>query len=237
MWYVLFGDDKMELHQLVKAIENVSIFKDMQADCLKVIFETTKYHVKRYSKNDILAIEGDVCGHIGIILAGEVELKKEFPAGHTMTLTFLESGDTFGEVIVFSQAKAYQATIVAISPVEVLYISEADVLDLLERCESVLKNFLTLLSNKILFLNKKTSILSFRSIEEKVASFFLEFYKQQKNMNLNIPMSRKEMAAFLNVPRPSLSRTMAHLKDKEIIDYYQNTIRILDLKALEDCLF
>jgi CRP-like cAMP-binding protein len=119
----------------------------------------------------------------------------------------------------------------------VLYIHSDDIVELMEGCESILKNFVSILSNKILMLNKKTSILSFKTIEEKVASYILEEYKVKKQTTFNIPLSRKELAGYLNIPRPSLSRAMGVMKECGVIDYYQNTIQILDLEGLEACLF
>lgn len=227
----------MHRDELVKVLENVGIFKDMTADCIKTAIDTTKYTVKNYDKQEIIGIEGDECQCLAIVLSGNLEVRKEFPAGHAMTLTYLEAGDTFGEVIVFSQETRYPATIEAMSKAEVLFINTDDMLDLMERCYSVTRNFLNILSNKILVLNRKTSILAFKTIDEKIASFLLDLYKRQKSETLMVPMSRKEMADFLNVPRPSLSRSMADMKARGLIDYYLNTVKILDAEGLEACLF
>lgn len=227
----------MHIDKLVKILENVGIFRNMTADCIKTAIDTTRYTVRKYRKQEIVGIEGDPCENVAIVLSGSLELRKEFPAGHALTLTFLEAGDTFGEVIVFSSERRLPATIEATSDTEILYFNIEDMLDLMERCYMVTKNFLGILSNKILVLNRKTSILAFRSIEEKIASFLLDIYKQQRTLTMTVPMSRKEMAAFLNVPRPSLSRSMAEMKEKGLIDFYQNTVRILDLEGLENCLF
>ncbi len=46
------------------------------------------------------------------------------------------------------------------------------------------------------------------------------------------------MAELLNVPRPSLSRELSHMKaEGGIIDFDKNTIKILDIQLLEESLF
>lgn len=227
----------MTIDQIVEIVENVSLFRGMRKDCVKLNLEKTKYSVKSYEKGEIIAFEGSACDSVGMVLSGNLELRKEFPAGHFMTLTYLGVCDVFGEVIVFSKMSKYPATIYAASKCEVLSITGRDIAELMEGCESILKNFVSILSNKILMLNKKTSILSFKTIEEKIASYIIEEYKVQGQMTFNIPLSRKELAGYLNVPRPSLSRAMGKMKDRGLIDFYQNTIKILDIKALENCLF
>lgn len=227
----------MTLDKILEIVEGVSLFRDMKSSCIRLNMEQATYQVKSYKKGEIIALEGDQCDAVGLVLTGGLELRKEFPAGHYMTLTYLGAADVFGEVIVFSPMSKYLATIVATANTEVLFFSRSAVLKLMENCESMLKNFMGILSGKILMLNKKTSILSFKTIEEKVASYLLEEYKTRKSPTFNIPLSRKELAGYLNIPRPSLSRTMGKMKDNGYIDYYQNTIQILDLEGLEACLF
>jgi Mn-dependent DtxR family transcriptional regulator len=47
-------------------------------------------------------------------------------------------------------------------------------------------------------------------------------------------MNRNQLADFLNVSRPSMSREMAKLKEEGVIDYKKNHIRIVDMDALTD---
>lgn len=227
----------MNQEQIQEILKNVNLFKCMKSSCVTLNMVNSKYTLKTYKKGEILALEGDKCDAVGLVLSGGLELRKEFPAGHYMTLTYLEKSDVFGEVIVFSPMSKYPATIMAVTDCEILYFSRDSLLTMMENCESVRKNFMEILSAKILMLNKKTSILSFKTIEEKVASYILEEYKLKQTLTFNIPLSRKALAGYLNVPRPSLSRTMAAMKDRGLIDYYQNTIQIIDLEGLEDCLF
>ena len=42
------------------------------------------------------------------------------------------------------------------------------------------------------------------------------------------------MAKILNLERPSLSRELKNLKKLSIIDYYLNTIKILNLEKLKE---
>jgi Mn-dependent DtxR family transcriptional regulator len=46
-------------------------------------------------------------------------------------------------------------------------------------------------------------------------------------------MNRNEMADFLNVARPSLSREMSRMRDEGMIDFHRSSVRIKDLEALK----
>ena len=40
------------------------------------LFSETNYSIKKYSKNNIIAIEGDTCTSIGLVLEGNVDIKR-----------------------------------------------------------------------------------------------------------------------------------------------------------------
>lgn len=101
---------------------------------------------------------------------------------------------------------------------------------------SILNNFMGLLSNKILMLNKKLKNLSYETLRQKIASLLLESYHINKKALFQINSSRKEMAESLGVPRPSLSRELINMKKDGLIDFHKNAFKILNLEAMEDIL-
>ena len=68
----------------------------------------------------------------------------------------------------------------------------------------------------------------------KISAFLLEQYEKQGSATFILPLKRNEMAEFLNVARPSLSREMCRMRDEGLIDFHQSTIKIKDLEALKN---
>lgn len=207
-----------------------------EIELLKILGEITP-QTSTYSKNETIAFEGDECTSIGIVLEGSIEIQKLFLSGKAMTVNSLNAGDIFGEVIVFSKMKSYPSTIIASSTSKILFINKSDIIKICSLNDILLNNFMELLSNKILLLNKKIKNLSFDTIREKICSYILEEYQKQKRKDILLPFSRKEMADILGVQRPSLSREFAKMKDDGLIDFTKNKIVILDINSLEDYLF
>ena len=92
--------------------------------------------------------------------------------------------------------------------------------------------FLRDLSNKILTLNKSIERLSYNSIRQKISNYILDEYNKQNSHLININMTKQKLAETLGILRPSLSRELINMKDIGIIDYYKDTIKILDLDQL-----
>ncbi len=213
------------------------LFKDIDEEDIIQILDKIDFKIMIYNNNEVIAIEGEDCHSLGIILKGKVEIQKIFPSGQVMTINIFNEGNIFGESLVFSREHVYPATITPIEHSEIMFIKKEDIIKLSMLNSKVLTNFVSILSQRILMLNNRIANLSQDTIRKKISSYLLHEYKKQKTFILNIPYTRKRMAELLNVPRPSLSRELSHMKAEGIIDFDKNTIKILDIQLLEESLF
>ena len=58
-----------------------------------------------------------------------------------------------------------------------------------------------------------------------------------KEFIMALEMNKEEIANFIGIPRPSLSRELIKLRKEKIIDFDRNNITILDIDKLEEILF
>lgn len=221
---------KSYIEQLSKCV----LFKGVNKDEIINIFDKVPYSIEQYKKGDIIAIEGDDCNSIGIILKGKIEIQKLFPSGQITTINIFKEGNIFGESLVFTDRHTYPATITAMEQSEILFIKRENIIQLSMLNSNILTNFITILSRRILMLNERISNLSQDSIRKKISIFLLTEYKKQNRTIIALPYTRKKMAELLNVPRPSLSRELIKMKEDGIIDFDKNEIEILNIDALEE---
>ena len=83
-------------------------------------------------------------------------------------------------------------------------------------------------------LNKKMSILNAESLKGRIAVYLLSLQQSSKRMVFDLPMNRQELAEFLNVKRPSLSRELSNMQRDGIIDVYRSSVKILDMERLRE---
>lgn len=224
------------MNEIWDSLISCSLFKGVSKEQINTHMSSIKYQTVVYKKNDVIAIEGDDTSSLGIIISGSIEIQKLYASGKIITIDRLSKGNIFGEVIIFSQIGRYPSTIVSSENSQILFIPKSEMLKLCSIDIQVLNNFMALLSNKILMLNKKLRNLSFETIRQKVSSFIIDEYKRQKNNPIKFNISRKEMADYLGIQRPSLSRELIHMKDEDLIDFDKHYIKIVNLEALEDYL-
>ncbi len=198
-------------------------------------FSNTNYNIKKYPKNNIIAIEGDICTSIGLVLDGNVDIKRTL-GNKVIHVSSFSKGDVFGEVIAFSDINLYPATVIASSSCEIMFISKNDFIKFCTCNEEFLSMFLNTLTNKIFLLNNSITNLTFSSIRQKICNFLINEHKIQKSKNIKLNMTKEKLAESLGTTRPSLSRELINMKELGLIDYSRSHILILDLEEIENLL-
>lgn len=228
------GNNTMDLY--IDSLTKCVLFKAMDGEDIRKIFEFIPYDIKSYTGGDVIAIEGDSCDNVGIILSGDIEIHKSFASGKLVTINHFDIGNIFGEALIFSGEHKYPATIISTNSSKVMFLYRNDIIKLMSLDTRVLNSFMSVLSNRILMLNQRLTNLSYDTLRKKIANILILEHNKQKSAYITLPYSRKKMAEMLNIPRPSLSRELIKMKDDGLIDFYKKEIKIIDLKALEDTL-
>jgi CRP-like cAMP-binding protein len=215
------------------------LFEGISGDQLELLLNCLKPKIETYKRNDLIAIAGNKFDSLGILLQGEATINKENALGNRVMIAMLEPGDMFGEVLIFSGETCWPSTIQAQKACKVLYLSSERIIG---ECKNVcpwhhmlIENMLKIISQKALILNKKVEYLTIGGVREKVSAFLLEQYKRFGKPAFTLPMNRNEMAEFLNVSRPSLSREMCRMRNKGIIDFHMSEVKIIDIERLKQC--
>lgn len=230
------------MNKLVEHLKHCILFKDLTPNELKNLLVNINYSIYDNCKNCdechgcMIALEGDKCDTLGIVIHGELEVQKHYASGKVLTLAKLNKGNTFGEAIAFSETNIYPATIVTSKGSIILYISKKDIISMCSAYPKVLNNFMQLLSSKILLLNRKIKELSFETLRQKISNYLLSQYEIQKTLSIVLPVSRKDLAEHLGVQRPSLSREFVNMKCDGLIDFNRSLVQIKDLEGIEDIL-
>lgn len=218
----------------ISQLKGTQIFKSISEEEIETIIKEVPFRTVDYKKGEVLFWEGDKCTGIGIVLEGEVEIHKGAIMGKKITITQIKPGDMFGEAIVFSTTHEYPATVEALLDSKILFISKENILMMCSNHVQFVEKFMEILSNKILILNNKLSLLSLKSIRQKILFYIIKESKDKKNMTINI--TKQEFSEILGVERPSLSRELIKMKEENIIDIKGKTIKILSQDSVDEYL-
>lgn len=233
--------------------QKAPIFDGIPPDSLRSMLDCVRPRVREVNAGTVLVQAGEPVAGMGIVLAGAVAVQKLRPSGDLVRMGTFGPGETFGEIVVFADDGRWPAMVTAAADCAIMLLPGQKILGFCtQRCEAhqrLVLNLLRSLSNRALMLNRRLDYLAAKNLRAKVAMYILEQDEMTRQRDAErgsprpepgnrgtrlvfLPLSRLELAEFLNVPRPSLSRELRLMKEDGLIDYYRNTVRIVDLEGL-----
>lgn len=175
--------------------------------------------------------------HIMFLLDGHVRLERNEYNGTVSIMDRLAPGDVYGHLSAFDNNLNEIATLIAEDDVHyLLFQKNAFYQHCSQACATharVTRNMLSLIAGQNRRLSNKISYLMCSSLKGKIALYLLhQGGHVAPGEPFQIPLNREDLAGYLAVQRPSLSRTLAQMKEEGIIDFKRSTFRILDMDAL-----
>jgi CRP-like cAMP-binding protein len=219
------------------AIRKCALFEGIEEGELRQILKCLQARVVEYGKNEYAALSDDKMNGVGVVLSGEAAVVKESLNGNRTRVNIFKAGEMFGEVIALRREERWPASIQALTDCTIMYIHPERILDFCDNICShhrvLLANLVRVVTQKAYLLNRKVEYLQLKSIPGKLSKYLLEQCMTSGSTTFTLPLNREELADFLNVSRPSMSRELGRMRDEGILDFYRESVRILDVPRLE----
>lgn len=228
------------MEQFNAVLAKCPLFININENEYKILLTCTNSYIKDFQNYEYILFAGDKTSSLGVVLSGSIEIIKENLAGTRHIIDFLGPSDVFAESIV--------CTLEHISPITIRVKEDSKILfipyeRIIKTCSNscifhaqLIKNLITLLGEENFSLNHKIALLLIKGMREKLAVYLLNESKKQNSLSFQIIPNRNQLAEYLNVSRTSMCRELARMKELRILDYYQNSFKILSLDALKECL-
>lgn len=218
-----------EIHEL---LSKTNIFRNVASSDILKILSHTHYQVKHFDKDQLIALSGDECNHLLILLNGSVKGEMIDFSGKTIKIEDITGPNTVASAFVFGRDHQFPVNITANEPVDVVYLSRDALLKVFQENKHVLQNFLNAISTRSQFLTQKMKFLSFKTIQEKMAHYLLSLVQNEK-MLVELPKSQTELAVFFGIARPSLARVLGEMEDAGIISIDKRMVKIHNVEKLK----
>ncbi|MCI7594653.1 MAG: Crp/Fnr family transcriptional regulator [Lachnospiraceae bacterium] len=221
-------------------LEKCVLFVSISPNDLPHLLTCIEARKKSFLTGEYLWLADEQVNHLGIVLSGSLELVKENPAGIKHILDFVGPGQLFGEGIVCTKMRLSPVTVRARENSDILFLPFTRIIRACEHScgfhHQIIHNMLMLLGEKNRILNRKIELLALKGMREKLATYLLYEADKQNSQSFTIIPNRNELAEYLNVSRSSMCRELGRMKELGMIDYYQNSFKILSKEALTRCL-
>ena len=220
----------------IELLRRCPLFAGLKEDDLKRIRAIAS--LRHIEKKEVLFSDGEEAKGFYVILSGKVKLFKVSPEGKEQILHIVSAPDAFAEAALFLEG-TYPAFAEAMTDSQLLYFPKRDFIQLVEKNPQLSINIIVTLSH---FLKRFASLieeLSLKEVSSRVAKYVVDLSikssKEGKSpKEVELDLSKTQLALKLGTISETLSRTLAKMKAKRIIDVKKNRIIILNREALEE---
>ena len=201
-------------------------------------FKTSGATVRR-AAGEAVFFEGDVASHVYNLTSGVLRLSKLLPDGRRQIAGFLFPGDVLG--ITMEDEHAFTAE--AITPATLCQFPRTRFDGFVDTHPLLERRLYTIAAHELAAARQQVVLLGRKTAAERVASFLLMLDARRISVScrealegdINLPMSRADIADFLGLRIETISRELSALKASRLIRLTTTqTIRFVDRERLEE---
>jgi CRP/FNR family transcriptional regulator len=191
---------------------------------------------KQFGKKAILFSDGEEAKGFYVVLSGKVKVFKVSPEGKEQILHVVTAPDAFAEAALFLEG-TYPAFAEALSDCQVLFFPKRAFIQLIEKNPQLSINMIVTLSQYLKRFALLIEELSLKEVSSRIARHLLDLSLKlsregKSAQEVELDLSKTQLARKLGTISETLSRTLAKMKAKGIIDVKKNRILILNREAL-----
>ena len=220
------------------ALDKIPLFQGLSGDELAAVKSCLRE--RAFEKGEILFNEGKPCERVFIVREGRVKLYRIASSGREQVLETLGPGDTCA-CNPGSQAWFCSTTAEAMAPSNVLFLSRADYVRMVQTNSKVSQALNRLFAERLKCFSSLIEEVSLKDVKKRLIKFLLEMLsaresKYGKGDAVFLPFTREEIAQRIGAVRETVVRYLMQLKRSKLIDLKPHQIVIRDKPGLEKLL-
>lgn len=214
-------------------LSKAPLFKGMTPDEVRIILSNVVFRVKKFQSGLMISQSGEPVNALIVVIRGVVKGEMVDYEGRVIKIEDIPAPGALASAFMFGSRNWFPVNVIAVSDGELLIIEKPDFLKLLMKSDTLLLNFLEMISNRSQFLSEKIKFLNFKTIKGKLANYILE-KAGKESVSVTLGMTQNELADFFGVARPSVARALGDLEKEGYIDAKGKNIRIINRIGLAD---
>ncbi len=223
------------MDSMYEILMGLPLFKGVSDEKISEIVEKTKFHFLKYTEGSVMINAHDPCTHIKFVISGSVRSTIANSDGRFKMSQTLRAPSVIAPEFLFGKAPFYPNSVVALEPTGLLQISKNDYMKILNTNEIFMYNFLNTLSMNAQKAVEGILSITSGSLEERIA-FWIISLTQRGGRDIALTCKARDLYALFGVQRTSFIATLEGMKQRGIIEYDNQEIRINSRDALLEIL-
>ena len=201
--------------------ENLFLLNGLSEENKKLVISLFPKHQK-FKKGEIVYSAEIFKNAIGYIVKGNAIANND----KNLLMNSFSKGECFGAAAVFNDDASYVTTIKAKTDMEILFLPKELLREIFKRYPKCAENYISFLSNKIRFLNKKLNLISCSNTEDTVFNYIIGIADEDNISTL--PKNMTNLSKMLGISRASLYRSLDDLEKKGYISRQENKVKVIN---------
>lgn len=191
------------------------------------------YALYGLAEGDVVARQGMPCNYLYVLLEGRLRVDIVDAFGNRVLIEHIESPRVFATPHLFGADNTMPATFEALEEGVLFAATRESAFRLISEEPDILQKFLCITGNCNHCTVKRLRILSYKGIRERLAVYLLDRLKPGAD-SVRVVHNNTQLAEYLNVTRPALSKAVNRLKKERLIVAEGERIRIPDPTQLRE---
>ncbi|MCV9386767.1 Crp/Fnr family transcriptional regulator [Reichenbachiella ulvae] len=192
---------------------------------------------KEYSKDELIYENGHVSDKIYLIEEGSVKIAKSEKGGKEVVKSILNPGNVFGEKALSGESHRTEYAQVVTADTRVKVFMVEDVLIASRQNAQLNQKVIDILAKKLESLEKRLESITSKDSRTRVVDFLrdLALENGQKvgfETLIKNNFTHKDIASLTGTSRQTVTTTLNHLKEQNIINFDRRRILIRDMDLL-----
>ncbi|AFW91570.1 FNR like protein A [Lactococcus cremoris subsp. cremoris UC509.9] len=211
-------------------IQLVPLFFDLSPDELAQVEEIVQH--KKVKKGETV-IQPSAEPLLTIVAKGSLKIYQISSTGKEQLLRVIEPGGYEGEKSIFGLVNKNLFG-EALSDSTICFVRKSDFTELLLAKPQLSLRLLEMNAVKQNETEQQAKFLMMESVEMRLANYLLDLAKITDGSYVQIPMTLKDLSAFIGTTPETISRKLRLLEEKGLVEHYVKSFKILDYERLED---
>ncbi|MBE7057395.1 MAG: Crp/Fnr family transcriptional regulator [Ruminococcaceae bacterium] len=214
-----------EIRNYIDKVSHMFLFKGIDKHTIGSYMSKEGCSIETFNQGDVIFSPDSFEKKLGLVTEGSI---KAYSGDSDSLINIISENGVFGLASLFGGENTYCSKVVAGKDCKVIFFSESLIQDLLFRERAAMLNYVTFLSDRIRFLNKKIATYTADSAKSKLLRYLMNLAEQQdvSEGDVTLPISCQQLAESLNMGRASLYRAFEELENDGIAIKNGKTVKI-----------
>lgn len=210
---------------MIEELKHISLFHKTDRNVLERLIQEKQVYKRSYHKGVTVHEQNTECYAMDVVCSGRLVAYSLASNGSETIIFEFEAGSIIGANLLFGKQNLYPMNIYCTSDCTLFHISKHGISELLKE-HSFVMQFIQSLSLNSQGMNRKIAMYTQKSLRENLMDYFMALSVQQKSKSVLLPQTKKQLADYLGVQRPSLFRELKRMKDEGLINIANKRITI-----------